>query len=82
MLCQYLTRKSRGVDKIIALCCEAGQLNIANNISGKQVVGTMNAKGLIRVKTYRDGGRVFIDKQSVSIKRFQLNLTGELGAMK
>ncbi len=70
--CQYLARKSRDVDKVVALCCEAGQGNIAKNVCGKQVVGTLNAKGLIRVKTYRDGGRVLVDNQSVSITRVQL----------
>ena len=73
MSCQYLAKKSRDVDKVIALCCEAGQRNIAGNVDGKEVVGAMNARGLIRVKTYRKGGKVLVDSQSVSITRFQLD---------
>jgi hypothetical protein len=73
MLCRYLAGKSQGVDKVVALCCEAGQGNIADNVPGKEVVGTLNAKGLIRMSTYRKGGKVFIDHQSVSIKRFELD---------
>ncbi len=70
---RYIARKSRGVDKVVAVCCEAGQRNIAGNVHGKKVVGTLNAKGLIRMKTYRKGGKVLIDGRSVSIERFQLN---------
>jgi len=70
---RYLAWKSRDVDKVVAVCCEAGQRNIAGNVHGKKVVGTLNARGLIRMKTYRSGGKVLIDGQSVSITRFQLD---------
>jgi len=46
---------------------------MADNLPGRQVVGTMNARELIRMKTYRTGGKVLIDSQSVLITRFQLD---------
>jgi hypothetical protein len=62
-----LLNKGQDVDTILAMCCESGQKNVAKIFPDKELVGAMNAKGLLRGETRKKLGKFFIDEQTIDI---------------
>jgi hypothetical protein len=58
------------IDTIVTLCCETGRKNVEDIVKGKKVIGGMSAKGLLSAVTKRKMVKIFIDKDTISIKRF------------
>jgi hypothetical protein len=65
-----LLNKGQDVDTILAMCCESGQENVANIFPDKELVGAMNAKGLLRGVTRKKLGKFFVDEQTIEILKF------------
>lgn len=58
------------IDTIVTLCCETGKKNVEDIVKGKKVIGGMSAKGLLSAVTKRKMVKIFVDKDTISIKRF------------
>ena len=67
-----LADKSKDFDVIIAVSCESGAENIHKLMPGKRVINTMKARGLMKgtLTTKMKIAKVYLDKDSVQIKRF------------
>lgn len=65
-----LSNRCRDIDTIITLSCETGTKNVEDILGAKKVVGAMNARGLVTAVLKRKMGKVFLDKQTVHIKKF------------
>jgi hypothetical protein len=65
-----LSEKCRGFDKVITLCCETGTKNAGDILTGKKVVGAMNARGLLAGVTRAEAGKILVDTRRVYVKRF------------
>ena len=69
--CKKLLNKGQNVDTILAMCCESGQKNVAKIFPDKEIVGAMNAEGLLRGVTRKKLGKFFIDEQTIDILRYK-----------
>ena len=65
-----LPNRCQEIDTIVTLCCETGKKNVEDIVKGKKVIGGMSAKGLLSAVTKRKMVKIFIDKDTISIKRF------------
>ena len=66
-----LLNKGQNVDKVVALCCESGQKNMESIFHDKEIVGAMNAKGILRGVTRRKMGNFYIDEHSIEILKYK-----------
>lgn len=66
-----LLNKGQDVDTILAMCCESGQKNVANIFPDKEIIGAMNAEGLLKGVTRKKLGKFFIDEQTIDILRYK-----------
>jgi hypothetical protein len=66
-----LSGRGPDTDAVLAFCCEMGKKNVESMMPDIQVLGAMNAKGLLRAVTRRKRAGVFVDRQTVDILRFR-----------
>jgi hypothetical protein len=66
-----LSGRGQGSDVVLTFCCEMGKKNVESMMPDTQVLGAMNAKGLLRAVTRRKRAGVFVDRQTVDILRFR-----------
>ena len=66
-----LSKRGQNSDVAMTFCCETGKKNVESMMPNMEVLGAMNAKGLLRAVTRRKRAEVFVDKQTVDILRFR-----------